>query len=130
MLIFSRAINMPTSIAADSDSPPAEPSAPAVANTESAQLPNTISQTENIEADARLLFPQIWRKLITKIQTDPNEEFSDFGDTPSDTTSFGSSVLNYTYENGRRYHAYRAGQYVSSNKTRRRGRGNLIVERG
>ncbi|KUJ20795.1 S-adenosyl-L-methionine-dependent methyltransferase [Mollisia scopiformis] len=50
-----------------------------------------------------------WKK------TDPSDEFSDFGDGHTETTSLGSSVLNYTYENGRRYHAYRAGQYVLPN---------------
>jgi trans-aconitate methyltransferase len=31
------------------------------------------------------------------------------------TTSLASSILNYQYENGRRYHAYRAGAYVLPN---------------
>lgn len=33
----------------------------------------------------------------------------------SETTSLGSSVFNYEYENGRRYHAFRAGQYAIPN---------------
>jgi len=33
----------------------------------------------------------------------------------SETTSVGSSVFNYEYENGRRYHAFRAGQYAIPN---------------
>jgi len=33
----------------------------------------------------------------------------------SDTTSLNSSVFNYEYENGRRYHAYKAGKYYIPN---------------
>jgi hypothetical protein len=33
----------------------------------------------------------------------------------SDTTSLSSSVVNYEYENGRRYHAYNAGKYALPN---------------
>jgi hypothetical protein len=36
-------------------------------------------------------------------------------DTASSTDSLSSSVLNYKYENGRRYHAYREGNYVLPN---------------
>jgi len=37
------------------------------------------------------------------------------GDRASLTTSLASSIFNYTYENGRRYHAYREGQYLFPN---------------
>lgn len=33
----------------------------------------------------------------------------------SDTTSVSSSVKDYVYENGRRYHAYREGKYMLPN---------------
>lgn len=33
----------------------------------------------------------------------------------SETTSATSSIFNYEYENGRRYHAYKAGQYLLPN---------------
>ncbi|RPA77154.1 S-adenosyl-L-methionine-dependent methyltransferase [Ascobolus immersus RN42] len=36
-------------------------------------------------------------------------------DTESITTSITSSVLNYKYENGRRYHSYREGEYWGPN---------------
>lgn len=36
-------------------------------------------------------------------------------ETASSTTSIASSVLNYQYENGRRYHAFRSGAYVLPN---------------
>lgn len=35
--------------------------------------------------------------------------------TASSTSSLASTVLNYQYENGRRYHAYRSGNYVMPN---------------
>ncbi|MCJ1260617.1 hypothetical protein MMC22_000479 [Lobaria immixta] len=38
-------------------------------------------------------------------------EDSTFGDEESYTTSIESSITAYKYEHGRRYHAYRAGQY-------------------
>lgn len=33
----------------------------------------------------------------------------------SDTTSVSSSIKEYTYENGRRYHAYKIGKYLLPN---------------
>jgi len=47
-------------------------------------------------------------------QDPPIEATSDFDSESinSDLTSLQSSVLNYQYENGRRYHAYQAGKYV------------------
>jgi hypothetical protein len=36
-------------------------------------------------------------------------------DVASSSASLTSSVLNYTYENGRRYHAFREGNYVLPN---------------
>lgn len=35
--------------------------------------------------------------------------------TTSDVTSLRSSITDYIYENGRRYHAYHAGSYWGSN---------------
>ncbi|KAH6997483.1 hypothetical protein EDB80DRAFT_150424 [Ilyonectria destructans] len=35
----------------------------------------------------------------------------------SDTTSLTSSILNYRKENGRTYHAYKAGSYILPNDT-------------
>jgi hypothetical protein len=39
---------------------------------------------------------------------------SDYESVKSDTTSVTSSIFNYVFENGHSYHAYKAGQYVSS----------------
>lgn len=43
----------------------------------------------------------------------------------SDTTSVASSIYNYTYENGRRYHAFRAGKYVLPNDEKEQDRLDL-----
>ncbi|KAL4804398.1 S-adenosyl-L-methionine-dependent methyltransferase [Aspergillus unguis] len=40
----------------------------------------------------------------------------------SSTTSLASSVVNYQYENGRRYHAYRSGEYLFPNDEREQDR--------
>ncbi|KAE8367100.1 putative methyltransferase [Aspergillus caelatus] len=45
--------------------------------------------------------------------------------TGSSTTSLSSSILNYQYENGRRYHAYRQGEYVIPNDEREQDRLDL-----
>ena len=41
---------------------------------------------------------------------------------PSTTASLSSSILNYQYENGRRYHAYKAGKYPIPNDEREQDR--------
>lgn len=46
-------------------------------------------------------------------------------DKVSSTQSLSSSVLNYQYENGRRYHAYREGEYVMPNDEREQERMDL-----
>ena len=38
---------------------------------------------------------------------DESERFSDYDSVASTTTSIGSSLYNYTYENGRRYASYK-----------------------
>ena len=51
------------------------------------------------------------------MQVDPTRDgsSSDYAEDVSDTTSATSSIFNYEYENGRRYHAFRAGQYLLPN---------------
>ncbi|KAI9778816.1 MAG: hypothetical protein M1839_007906 [Geoglossum umbratile] len=44
----------------------------------------------------------------------------------SDTTSLNSSVRDYKYENGRRYHAFREGQYVLPNDEAEQERLDLV----
>ncbi|EAW12408.1 class I SAM-dependent methyltransferase [Aspergillus clavatus NRRL 1] len=50
------------------------------------------------------------------IVVDSGEEYSsNYTFTDSEVTSLRSSVVDYIYENGRRYHAYHAGAYWGSN---------------
>lgn len=44
----------------------------------------------------------------------PEGDF-DAASSASESTSLRSSILDYVYENGRRYHAYHAGEYWGSN---------------
>lgn len=46
---------------------------------------------------------------VDNTQDDNSSVFSD--DYQSELTSLRSSIMDYRYENGRRYHAYRAGSY-------------------
>jgi hypothetical protein len=47
-------------------------------------------------------------------QAYPESDF-DASSSASERTSLRSSVCDYIYENGRRYHAYHAGEYWGSN---------------
>ncbi|RMJ29043.1 Methyltransferase [Aspergillus sp. HF37] len=57
------------------------------------------------------------------------EKGPNFLDTASEkgssTNSLSSSILNYQYENGRRYHAYREGEYIAPNDDREQDRLDL-----
>lgn len=44
-----------------------------------------------------------------------DDESLGLDDNASSSASIASSILNYRYENGRRYHAYKAGSYVLPN---------------
>ncbi|KAG7140278.1 Secondary metabolism regulator LAE1 like protein [Verticillium longisporum] len=50
---------------------------------------------------------------------------SDYASDVSDTASVTSSVFNFEYENGRRYHSYRAGQYLLPNDDKEQDRLDL-----
>ncbi len=51
--------------------------------------------------------------LLTNRKTGDDDADSAYAEgSESDTTSIASSVLNYTYENGRRYSAHGIDQYV------------------
>lgn len=60
--------------------------------------------------------------LTDFLQSSDNESFSDYSSDVSATTSVASSVFDYTYENGRRYHAYRRGQYLLPNDEKEQDR--------
>lgn len=44
-----------------------------------------------------------------------DSDYDSLSSCGSDLTSLSSSVVNYQYENGRRYHNYRSGRYVLPN---------------
>ncbi|KAL2424331.1 Methyltransferase pytC [Exophiala dermatitidis] len=52
---------------------------------------------------------------------------SAYGDSVfSETTSLSSSVFDYTYENGRRYHSFKAGKYFAPNDEQEQERLDLL----
>ena len=59
----------------------------------------------------------------------PNSEddpaFLTESDTASSNQSLSASIMNYQYENGRRYHAYREGEYVLPNDDKEQERLDL-----
>lgn len=59
------------------------------------------------------------------IQTHLDSAYGE-GTTASSTTSVTSSILNYTYENGRRYHAFREGEYILPNDETEQDRLDLV----
>ncbi|KAL2822794.1 S-adenosyl-L-methionine-dependent methyltransferase [Aspergillus cavernicola] len=54
-----------------------------------------------------------------------NDEDYASASSGSTTSSLASSVINYQYENGRRYHAYREGEYMFPNDEREQERLDL-----
>ncbi len=62
-----------------------------------------------------------------ELRPDDEGDDSGFEDASSlQSTSITSSILNYTYENGRRYHAYRAGSYPLPNDETEQDRMDLL----
>ncbi|KAH7061574.1 methyltransferase [Macrophomina phaseolina] len=55
-----------------------------------------------------------------------SESDSAFCDQSSTSTSVTSSILNYKYENGRRYHAFREGTYFAPNDDKEQDRMDLF----
>ncbi|KAF8460921.1 S-adenosyl-L-methionine-dependent methyltransferase [Kalaharituber pfeilii] len=64
------------------------------------------------------------------IEPDPEDDFSlmsvDSDDSNSYVTSITPSVTDYQYENGRRYHSYRKGEYVLPNDEKEQNRLDLF----
>ncbi|EXJ83292.1 hypothetical protein A1O1_06911 [Capronia coronata CBS 617.96] len=61
-----------------------------------------------------------------QIEAETWSDYSDAGSIRSDLTSLHSSVLNYEYENGRRYHAYQAGKYMLPNDDQEQDRLDVL----
>ena len=61
-------------------------------------------------------------------EAEPTDEGdSTFGEgSGSDTTSLASSILNYKYENGRRFNAFRDGEYPLPNDETEQERLDLV----
>ena len=83
-----------------------------------AVLPEPVAQTAAPDPDAH----------IEPNTDDSSDVDSALGgsDVESDTTSLASSVLDYKYENGRRYHSYREGKYVLPNDEREQERQDIL----
>ncbi|RJE25337.1 Methyltransferase [Aspergillus sclerotialis] len=56
----------------------------------------------------------------------PSDLVDNASETGSSTYSLSSSVVNYQYENGRRYHAYREGAYFAPNDEQEQARMDLL----
>ncbi|KAH7065704.1 methyltransferase [Paraphoma chrysanthemicola] len=105
-------------------SPPLQPQpseATVATAAQSAQLnpPNLASQT----ADAGNLQSVLTLDIDTASGSDTD---SAFDANSSGSTSLSSSILNYEYSNGRRYHGYRSGSYVLPNDEQEQDRLDLL----
>jgi len=68
-----------------------------------------------LPAKATTVHPVPYPELQGHISAD-EDATSDYGSSfESDLTSLKSSILNYVYENGRRYHSYQSGKYFLPN---------------
>jgi SAM-dependent methyltransferase len=99
-----------------------------------AQTPHNTPPALNIntilEADVRSPFPlsKFTRQVLTTSQSNLSEDADSALGSPisSYSSSLASSILNYKYENGRRYHAYREGEYPFPNDEREQDRMDLL----
>ena len=78
---------------------------------------NTFIPTEEQNAD------EVVRPAL--IEADSVSDY-DSDSVSSDLTSVSSSIFEYQYENGRRYHAYRAGRYMLPNDEKEQERLDLM----
>jgi SAM-dependent methyltransferase len=58
--------------------------------------------------------------------SDTDSAFGSFDGNSSSSTSLASSIMNYEYSNGRRYHGYRSGAYVLPNDDEEQDRLDLL----
>lgn len=59
------------------------------------------------------------------VDTNPEEGYG-IEDSASEITSLRSSINNYVYENGRRYHGFREGAYWGSNDEKAMGAMDIL----
>ncbi|KAK3986961.1 S-adenosyl-L-methionine-dependent methyltransferase [Cladorrhinum sp. PSN332] len=96
---------------------PSASSAPTNPNTTTAAAAGTTNTTqqsnqEHYEGEGHV--PLQVDDLSEDDRSDADSAYASIGGS-SRTGSITSSITNYVYENGRRYHAYRSGQYVLPN---------------
>lgn len=72
-----------------------------------------MSQSEENIDTAATDHPELSPLEAASSQDDSDEDY--FSNDVSETTSLNSSILDYEYENGRRYHRYRQGSYLMPN---------------
>ncbi|KAK4497349.1 hypothetical protein PRZ48_011800 [Zasmidium cellare] len=72
-------------------------------------------QRTEVPADSYIEPPTHQAVDIDNFEAETPSETSDYESTASSTASVSSSIFDYQYENGRRYHAFRAGQYLLPN---------------
>ncbi|KUL90556.1 hypothetical protein ZTR_00397 [Talaromyces verruculosus] len=88
---------------------------PLIASTPTPIIPdnNTLINNQPLIADTTTIAPT---GFYYNPQDDDDDNDSALGeDKASSTTSVGESIFNYQYENGRRYHGFRAGAYPLPN---------------
>jgi len=81
-------------------------------------IPATVQ--DHIEAAEQA---QTYIQAISGTDSEDDSTFGDSGSTAN--TSITSSVMNYKFENGRRYHSFREGRYAFPNDDREQEREDL-----
>lgn len=100
-------------------SPGALPQAPAPLTASNLQAQDTAQENPSGNGDAL--------QSVLHLEPDSNSDVdSAFDANSSASTSLASSILNYEYTNGRRYHGYRSGSYVLPNDEQEQDRLDLL----
>ncbi|KAF1833620.1 S-adenosyl-L-methionine-dependent methyltransferase [Decorospora gaudefroyi] len=92
---------------------PSEPAGPAQAATTTTTTP-----VGNLESVLHL--------ELDTASNNGSDSDSAFGGTSTASTSLASTILNYEYSNGRRYHGYRSGAYILPNDEQEQDRLDLL----
>ena len=85
------------------------------------------SATANVDASSSV--PETVAPDIPEDNSTDTNDYDTSGDdfdTSSYATSLLSEVRNYSYENGRRYHSYRQGEYIMPNDETEQDRQDLL----
>ena len=129
--LMALSINPEGSNQITSESSPPPTSAPAATDLN----PVGSDQGSTIEPDVRKRIPadfptfsEFSLNYLSELQdASHTDEDSTYGEgSESYTTSLASTLLDYKYENGRRYHAYREGEYPLPNDEEEQSRLDLV----